>query len=523
VGALVVTACAGAQSGPAASATAAERPTMVVLITVDQMRGNYLDRFAPQLTGGLARLSRGGASFSNAHHDHAITETAPGHASLLSGRFPRSTGITANRVGVFDTAYTLIGSPTVPAASPRRFRGTTLVDWIVAADSRARALSVSMKDRGAILPVGTSKQEVYWYPGDGTFTTSTYYRDSLPSWVRAFNARHLPQRYAGKSWTPLLPDSAYPEPDDNPAEGSGAQIVFPHALPDDSAAAASGIRVTPWMDEVTVAMALDGVRALRLGTGPSTDVLAVSLSATDIIGHGYGPDSRELHDQILRLDRLLGAFIDSLYRLRDSSRIVFALSGDHGVGMIPELARSLGDTNATRVQSSSLFAAFRARLDARGASPDAFELDQQLIFANRAALARARVNADSLLRAFRDSALKIPGIARVDRYADLAADTTGDPIARRWRHQFGDAPDLALVITLTPNSLWGSSVASHGSPYDYDSNVPLLFYGPGFAAGRHTEFVRTVDLAPTLAARVGVRPLERLDGVVLNAALTTRR
>ncbi|HMI55265.1 MAG TPA: alkaline phosphatase family protein, partial [Gemmatimonadaceae bacterium] len=149
-------------------------PTLIVLITVDQLRDDYLDRFAPQLRGGLARLARGGAWFTNAHHDHAITETAPGHATLLSGRFPRSTGITANRVGVDDNSAPLLIAPKGPGASPRRFQGTTLVDWLRAKDSRSRALSVSMKDRGAILPVGRSRAEVYWYYPDGEFTTSKY-------------------------------------------------------------------------------------------------------------------------------------------------------------------------------------------------------------------------------------------------------------------------------------------------------------------------------------------------------------
>lgn len=510
-------ACAGAQ-GTRSRPSAAAQPTLVVLITVDQLRGDYLDRFGSQLTGGLARLSRGGAWYANAHHDHGITETAPGHASLLSGRFPRSTGITANRVGVADSASPLLGSD-VPGASPHRFRGTTLVDWLTAQDRRSRALSVSMKDRGAILPVGRSKQEVYWYPGNGLFTTSSYYRDSLPGWVREFNARHLPHKYAGKSWTLLLPDSAYPEPDTQQYEGSGAEIVFPHTLPDDSLAAASGVRATPFMDDLVVAMALDGVRALALGAGPHTDVLAISLSATDLVGHRFGPDSRELHDQILRLDRTIGHFIDSLYRMRDSSRVIFALTSDHGVGTNPELAFMRGDRNATRVSPAALYAPFAERLTRAGVPADAFDPDLQLLFVDRAALRRARVNADSLLAAFRDSALAIPGIARVDRYRALFADTLKDPIARRWVHQLGDAKNLELVITLTPNSLWGTSIASHGSPHDYDSHVPVIFYGPGFAPGRHTEFARTVDLAPTLAARLGVKMLERVDGVVLKSAL----
>jgi len=311
---------AGAQSVSRTDSRAAAPPSLVVLITIDQFRGDYLDRFGPQLHGGLAWLARGGAWFTNAHQDHAITETAPGHATLLAGRFPRSTGIMANRIGVDDNAAPLLGAPGASGASPRRFQGTTLVDWLRVKDSRSRTLSVSMKDRGAIPPVGRSRADVYWYYPDGRFTTSRYYRDGLPEWVERFNARRLPQSFAGRSWTPLLPDSAYKEPDSVSVEMGGVNFTFPHRIPDDRAAAPSAIRITPWMDEITLAFALDGLSALSLGDTPRTDVLAISLSATDLIGHGFGPDSREMHDNILRLDRSLGVFLDSLFKLRVPSR-----------------------------------------------------------------------------------------------------------------------------------------------------------------------------------------------------------
>jgi hypothetical protein len=168
-------------------ATAAP-PKLVVFIAVDQLRGDMLSRYASQLRGGYARLMRG-AWFVNAFQDHGITETAPGHASTMSGRFPANTGITSNATGVGDARYPLlVGLPHEPGASPERFQGTTLYDWIVATSPRSRQLSVSMKDRSAILMTGRSKQDVYWYSSSGNFTTSRYYRDSLPAWVKAFNA-----------------------------------------------------------------------------------------------------------------------------------------------------------------------------------------------------------------------------------------------------------------------------------------------------------------------------------------------
>src|ERR1700704_5732047 len=202
-------------------------PKLVLFITIDQMRPDYFTRFGSQLTGGLGRLYRGGAFFTNAFQDHAITETAPGHSVTMSGRFPVHNGIQSNSAGVNDTTVTLINSSGL-GASPFRFRGTTLTDWLIAKDPRTKVLSVSRKDRAAILPIGRSKQPVFWYALNGSFTTSTYYGPTLPEWVRAFNARKLPASYVGKVWQPLLPDSAYNEPDSVPIESNGVNFTFPH-------------------------------------------------------------------------------------------------------------------------------------------------------------------------------------------------------------------------------------------------------------------------------------------------------
>jgi predicted AlkP superfamily pyrophosphatase or phosphodiesterase len=507
-----------AQRAPCQSASL-PAPSLIVLISVDQFRGDYIDRFGPQLDGGLARLSRG-AWFINAHHDHALTETAPGHATLLSGRFPRSTGIIANWSGVEDSSAPLVGAPKGAGASPRRFQGTTLVDWLRSRDSQSRALSVSMKDRAAILPIGRSRSDVYWYYADGRFTTSTYYRDTLPDWVNAFNARRLPQSFAGKSWTLLLPDSAYHEADSVSVEMSGHDFVFPHAIPNDADQAANQIRRTPWMDVVTLDFALAGVNALGLGKGPHTDVLAISLSATDIIGHSFGPDSREMHDNILRLDRSLGVFLDSLFKLRDSTRIAIALSGDHGSGTIPELAPKSVRPSPTRVNAAALADGLMGIAALANLDTTLIGLDGHMVIVDPTLAKNRRAGVDSVLTVFATQVRTLPGVARVDRLSDLLrADTVNDPIARRWVHQLPANGSVEMVITLTPLSIFGGIVATHGSPYDYDSNVPLIFSGPWFAPGRYGEFVRTVDLAPTLAAVAGVKPGEKIDGVVLRRAL----
>lgn len=506
-----------------------ERPALVVLITIDQFRADYLDRFGGQLTGGLARLLANGAVFTNAHQDHAITETAPGHATLLSGRHPRSTGIMLNRVGVEDDKSPLVDGGIGDGASPVRFVGTTLVDWLRARDRGTRVVSVSMKDRGAILPIGRTPADVYWYSADGRFVTSSYYAGALPGWVKSFNARMLPQGYAGQRWSLLLPDSAYRERDSVSVEAAGQGIAFPHDLPADAAGAASLVRITPFIDDVTIAFALHALSERALGADggnrPRTDVLAISLSATDVIGHRYGPDSREMHDQVLRVDRTIGRFLDSLYAVRDSSRVLVALTSDHGVATIPEVAAMTEPTPSPmpqRVQLYDLLPAVRAKMREAKVDTAAIDVDEQILLLDRAAFRKSALDPDSLVDWFAREARNVPGVLRVDRFRQLVADSAKDTIARRWSHQFPATSRIELVVTLAPGSTWGGNVASHGSPHAYDSHIPLIIAGAGVRRGRYADFVRTVDLAPTLAALAGVKPSEQVDGVVLNASLSVK-
>jgi predicted AlkP superfamily pyrophosphatase or phosphodiesterase len=498
-------------------------PKLVVFIAVDQLRGDMLDRYRSEMSGGYGRLMRG-AWFVNAYQDHAITETAPGHASTMSGRFPRSTGIITNSAGVVDRNYALLNAqPNEPGASPLRFNGTTLFDWLHAKDNRSRAVSVSMKDRSAILMIGRAKQNVYWYSGNGSFTTSNYYRDTLPTWVRDFNARRIPHQYAGSAWRLSRDTSTYREPDSVAYENRGRDVIFPHRFPTDTARALDYFRQTPAMDSLTALFALEGLRRTGLGQGPQTDILAVSFSATDVIGHTFGPDSREAHENQLRLDQTIGWFLDSVYAMRDSGSVIVALTGDHGVQPNPQLARDRGEATGDQglvVSLSQQARDVRAGLRAAGADTTAFQFAGQIVGLDRQALSRANVNADSLLDAFARAARQVPGVLRVDRMRALRrADFQLDPIARRWAHQIPESMPVELVITLTKYSYWYQSTATHGSPHDLDAHVPVIFYGPGVKPGRYTNFARVVDMAPTLAQLTGARPGEKLDGVVLLPAI----
>jgi predicted AlkP superfamily pyrophosphatase or phosphodiesterase len=519
------TAAASAQS----SRPPAQPPKLIVFMVVDQLQGDMLDRYKADLSKGYARLMNHGAWFTNGFQDHAITETAPGHASTMSGRFPASTGIISNSVGVVDRNYPLlIGLRNEAGASPNRFNGTTLTDWLTAHDARTHTLAVSRKDRGAILPTGKSKQDVYWYSPSGNFTTSTYYRDTLPTWVKAFNDRRLTKGYAGKEWDLTLPK--YSEPDTVFYENNGANFIFPHKLPADTLAAANSIMATPMMDSVLALFALEGLNQTGIGKGPQTDILLVSFSATDYIGHAYGPDSREAHENEVRLDQTIGWFIDSLYKVRDSSTVMFALTGDHGDSPIPELAREKGiatGNQGLRVNLHPVVDSVREAVFRSGGDESAIVYDGELFSVDRGK-PTGGMKPDSILSLFRKLALKVPGVYRVDKLSDLRKkNLANDPIGRRWTHQIPATAPIDLAITLTRYSYWYSVsagpdrqiTATHGSPWDQDAHVPIIFYGPWVKPGKYTAFARTVDMAPTLAAIARVKPTERLDGVVLKQAI----
>jgi predicted AlkP superfamily pyrophosphatase or phosphodiesterase len=519
---LAATAAAQAATHPAPRPLPPQQkvPTLVIFLTIDQMRADYLTRFGPQLTGGLGRLAKQGAFFTNAMLDYESTETAPGHATGMSGRFPRSTGIVSNSLGVFDPQAPVIGS-TTGFASPFRFRGGGLTEWLRIKDPRTRALSVSRKDRGAILPLGRTHQNVFWYDGaNGNFTTSTYYADTLPTWLRTFNAKRIPASYTGSVWTLLLPDSAYPEKDSIVWENFGTDFLFPHALSKDTATALRTFADSPYMDAVTLQVALAGMKALNFGAGDATDVLAISLSTTDQIGHRYGPDSREIHDQILRLDRELGAFFDSVFAVRDSMHVVITLTADHGVAPLPEEYAMRTHKPAQRLNLAAISQRYQAKVAALGGDSTDFWFEDAMLWVHREPLIRAHVNVDSLVSAFAAEVRATPGVASVMRVADLAKDTLKDPIARRWYHTVPPDFPVELVVTLKEFSVWGTYAPGiHGSPYDYDNNVPVVMWGAPFKPGRYTMPSLLVDLAPTLAWVTATRPTEHVDGTILWSAL----
>jgi arylsulfatase A-like enzyme len=491
-------------------------PQLVVVIIVDQLRGDYLDRFGANLSGGLLRFRDAGTYYPAGQQDHANTATAPGYSTVLSGRVPASTNILSNSYGVPDPMRPLVAGARGAGASPWRFRGSTLYDWMRVATGETRMLSVSQKDRGAILSVGTARTNVFWWVED-RFTTSTYYRDTLPTWVARWNQALDPAAWQDRAWTLLLPESAYPEPDDQPWEGVASRrgSVFPHVQ-----SSMASMKAFPWMDSLTLDLALHGVRELQLGRRGTPDLLAVGLSTLDEVGHNFGPNSREVHDMVVRVDRWLAAFMAELEREVPAQQIVYVLTGDHGITTMPEFLRAHGEEDAGTVNLGAAMRRIVAPLQERYEQRLGFEIQYGLVLADTVALRVRSIDVDALADDLSRAFAALPGVARTWTPRTLAAADPGDESARVWRNAI--PPSYGWLAAAHPREGWvlSTSVQAHHGPATAENrSVPIAFVGAGIPAVRVERVARTVDIAPTLAALLGIRPTEAVDGTVLPEVL----
>jgi predicted AlkP superfamily pyrophosphatase or phosphodiesterase len=533
--ALSATACGAPAPQEAADAPApSSGAALVLLIAVDQMRPDYLERFDAQLTGGLRHLLDEGAVFVNTRQGHAITSTAPGHAAMLSGRYPRTHGIVDNgwydhalgreERAASDPAYRHVGLEAPddgPAGAPTQFRGSSLVGWLKQRDPRSLSVSISRKARSAVLSTPEGEHVYWWHAGGPRFVTSTYYRDELPDWVAAFNDSGWLSAYAGGAWELLEPEDAYTgsRPDDYPAErgARGFGNVFPHPLPQELPALAGRIQSTPYMDQATLDLGRAAITALGLGQDEVTDVLALGLSSTDSIGHAFGPFSREVHDQVLRLDRMLGEFFAFVDETVGLDRMIIALTSDHGVVPLPEYSRELGE-DAERVRMREILDGIDARLGAQIGGADWFESHSYgWLQLDREQAAALGADPDALVAAARDYVASLDAVAAVFTRDELLAGTEIDsPFTEAVRRSFYPDRSGDLYLVHWPLSQWETGAGSnHQSPHDYDQRVPLILSGPGIAAGVRWEDVDVVDLAPTLARLLGLSVPDAVDGTPL--------
>jgi predicted AlkP superfamily pyrophosphatase or phosphodiesterase len=542
-----------------------KRPRLVLLIVVDQFRYDYLERFGDLFgPNGFRRLLRDGASWAQSNYDHIPTYTAPGHGTMMTGAYPAESGIIGNEwldratgkrvTSVTDDSVKLLGgSPTEAGSSPARLMSSTVGDELrLATNDRAKVIGISVKDRSAILPAGRHANAAYWFNWTtGTMVSSTYYFNQLPAWVAAFNATKPADKYFGTKWERLLPEDEYLKragPDNTPWENvsssSGDTNSFPHTITGGAKSPGrdfyTGLDYSPFTNDMLVTFAEQAITNEQLGQDDDTDLLTVSFSANDYVGHRFGPYSQEVMDVTLRTDRNIATlldFVDSKVGLANS---LVAFTADHGVAPIPEQAAALG-LGGGRVKFADVMgtieAAIRASYNPHGKSPDPIA-DYLLkyneggavrewfinnnIYFNYDALKRDNVNVEEFSQVVVAAALTVPGIARCFTRLQLLRGATSvtDPIERRVLHGFYPARSGDVVMVQEPYKYLAETLtATHGSAYSYDTHVPTVIMGPGVIGGRYLEPATPADIAPTLSALLRITPPSSSTGRVLVEAL----
>ena len=505
-----------------------------VVIAVDQLRADYLDRFRRFFgPAGFNLFLQRGASFSAARYAHAITETCPGHAVMLTGAYAMVNGIAANawydpRLGravycAEDSTVALTGSGG-PGRSPRLLVSATVGDVLKTGTAgRSRVITVSGKDRSAIMLGGKRADAAYWLV-DSAFVTSTWYRPDLPQWVRAFNATRPVARWLGTTWERVLPAADYAGMgrDDVPSEADegGTGRVFPHPI-----ASLDGFTHSPLPDQAVAEFAMRAVTAEGLGRDTIPDLLGVGFSATDYVGHAFGPGSHEIMDDVVRLDRTLARLFEFLDRTVGLANVVIVLTADHGVAPMPETAaRGRPGTGPRRLDPAVVDSVVSRALSTRFGTPPgpgwiAFDA-APLLSLRRAALVARRVKLVDAEQVAAAAMRRIRGIHEVltgERLARLrAAVLAGDSASDAVRSYYpARAADLYYFLEPYWLPTSDSTGTGHGSMWAYDQRVPLLWFGRGIAPGVHRAPATVADIAPTLSALLGVSAPGGAQGRVL--------
>lgn len=502
-----------------------DTPSLAILMVVDQLRPDLLERYDALFEGGFRRLLDEGYRFTDATHDHAVTTTGPGHTTLSTGVYPTRHGIVGNSWSEFiegewrsiysmeDLSRPVLGYPDLPGRSSANIVRRGLPDWIVDDDPRSRVVSISRKDRSAIGLAAKAVGEVYWLAErGGEFVTSDFYHSEYPDWVTEFNATTMPLIYSDTVWESSIPPEALSltRPDTSRFELEGEYTAFPHVAGELVDAADPRElnhwrwRYTPFPDRAVVSLAIEAVQELKLGQRESVDYLGIALSQTDAVGHRFGPLSREQLDNLLRLDLELDRFFSFLDDAVGSGRWVVAVSADHGVLGIPEhlAERGVDARRLTRDDRSQLRAYIQKGLDGPGGG-DATPED-----AVKAAL------------------ITLPFVAAAYTFSDVENRVLADSFQVLFAHSHsrtravGPAARTGVYVRYERYVHTSStSRASHGTPYYHDRHVPMIFLGGRIQPGVSDARVATVDVAPTLAWLIGTPAPDDLDGRVLESVL----
>jgi predicted AlkP superfamily pyrophosphatase or phosphodiesterase len=488
------------------------KPRLVVAIIADQFRYDYLLRFGSEYSEGLKQLMTRGAVFTNAHYEHFPTFTSVGHAAFLSGALPSVTGIIGNSwydrysgkpvQSASDSSVQQVGGAGGPGSSPRNLLVNTIGDELkIAGESRNRVLGISLKDYSGILASGHMADAVYWFDGrSGNFVSSTYYLKELPAWVKEFNAGQPADRYKGMEWqgTKLSTET-------------GPKLY-------------GMLQFTPFGNELIEQMAEAAIKTEQLGQDADTDLLVLSFSSNDYVGHNNGPDSAQVRDISIATDRLLGKLFKFIDAQVGMSNVTVVFAADHGVAPMPEANAERKLPGGRIAPASVLTAAKDALFDKYGegnwivaAPEEAIYLDWNLIKSKNLSGQEVAAEAAKAIQA-------LPHVFRVYTREQLTTGVpAGDRVGRRIvnSYSFRRGPDL--YVLLDPYYFFGAGRSTtHGSPFGYDSHVPVIFMGPGIKAGRFNATIAVNDVAPTLATMLGIETPSGSEGRVLSEIFETK-
>jgi predicted AlkP superfamily pyrophosphatase or phosphodiesterase len=511
---------AGAKAGAGGAAPRQDgrEIRLVLFVMIDQFRYDYLTRFDSAYSGGLRRLLTDGAVFANAYLEHYPTVTAPGHATLTSGAMLSTSGIIGNDwfdresgaqvTSVSDDGVKQLGGAAGAkgGASPHRLLVDNVADELKMAARAAgapatRVIGLSLKDRAAILPAGRGADGAYWLDtASGQFISSTYYFNDLPAWVKQFNDRKIADSYAAKPWTDLA--------------GASAPRVLPAAPGADLYGA---VFASPFGNDLLARFAEQAIESESLGQrDAAVDVLSVSFSSNDAVGHTFGPDSPEVRAVSIGVDRALGQLLAAVDRRVGLAHTLVVLSADHGVAPLPEVLEGL-KLPGGRMAQEALFGPIQKALEARfGAGKWILSTAGSSPYLNYALMQEKGVDPAEARRVAAKAAEAVPHVARVyTRDQLLEGRVASDLFSQRVLRSFNPRRSGDLEILLDPFWIRQGAGTTHGSPYDYDAHVPLIFMGRGVRAGRYLQTVAFNDIAPTVAAWLQVTPPAGSVGRVL--------
>jgi predicted AlkP superfamily pyrophosphatase or phosphodiesterase len=504
------------------------RPKLVVFVSIDQMKAEYLERYKNEFTGGFKRMLSEGTLFTNADLNYAPSETGPGHATLGTGCYPWKSGILANEWIDHKTGknFYCVEDSTAEKAelegggvSPKNLVVTGIGDWLKQSSPSSKVIAASMKDRAAILMGGQRPDYAFWYDRkSGHMVTSEHYTRKIPQWVKSFNGGNWIDQNVPAAWIKLRPEAVYAKYGPDELEGEmkwDGSTSFPHAF--QPSIKREQIITSPYGDKLVLDFAREAVRAEQLGQRGVPDLLCISLSCTDYVGHAFGSNSHEIIDQILRLDLELGTFIDWLEKTVGRGSVVVALSADHAAMPLPEYTVTVERKFSRRISPKTFINPRIEELDR--ALQKEFKTTEHVIqsnaFLNYSAARKANVDSVALEQRIRNGVLAIDGFVDIYFRRELLDASTPDrAYLGTFRRGYFAGRGKDFVIRFCENCLVTSSPtgSSHGSPYSYDTHVPIVFWGKGVKHASLDRSVNTVDIAPTLARMLGAPFPVTIDG-----------